>query len=105
MIIDAILDRKDFEKEYEADLYCAHDFYSYAMGESSVFNGIGDAITRAMDFGTNEDVQDALCDYIMEQGYNKTLCDFVRRKDWLHDGEYKIDKQTCRIVKTARNTI
>lgn len=99
MIIDAILDRKDFEQDDGIDIYDAHDFYIYCMNESAVFDGIGEKITRAMDFGTNENVQDALCDYILKQGYNPTICDYVKSKNWIENGEYKIDRHTLRVVK------
>ena len=78
MVIDAILDRKDGVP------YNPADFYRYAMGESEVFDGMFDGLTRAMDFGTNEDVQKELNNYIISQGYNPEICDYVNSVDWLH---------------------
>ena len=102
MIIDEILDRK-YENENGYDAYDAHDFYMYCMQESSIFGGIGDAITRAMDFGTNENVQNALCDYIVEQNYNRKICDYVRSMNWIENGKHKLvyDKERggCYIVE------
>lgn len=54
MIIDLILDRKDNILEGFTDDYNAHDFYMECMGYNSIFYGIADGITRAMDGGTEE---------------------------------------------------
>ena len=85
MIIDEILDRKDYEEE-GYDIYNAHDFYLYCMGESTCFKGIADKITYAMDYLEEEDVQNAICDYIIEQGYNPNICEYVRSVKWLVNG-------------------
>lgn len=82
MIIDMILDRKDFEESGWIE-YNAHDFYCYCMEESSVFHGIADDITRAMDFGDEDDVRDALCAYVVSNGYNPAVCKYIRSKEWL----------------------
>ena len=87
MIIDMVLDRKDYYEQGH-DVYNAGRFYNYCMMESSVFNGIGDKITSAMDYGENDDVQRAICDYINEQGYNPKICEFVREVNWLEDARY-----------------
>lgn len=74
MIIDEILDRKAGRP------YNAKAFYNYCM---DYFDGLGDMITRAMDGGTNGDVQEALCGYILQQDYNPDICDYIRSVDWL----------------------
>ena len=51
MIIDRILDRKDGEQ------YSPKQFYFYCMG---YMDGIGDDITRAMDYGTETDVKKSI---------------------------------------------
>lgn len=79
MIVDMILDRKDGEP------YNAKAFYNYCMEEMAVFGYyIGGEITRAMDARTNEQVQAALCKYILEQEYNPAICDYIRSVDWLN---------------------
>ena len=85
MIVDRILDRKDGEQ------YDAKDFYNYCMKEAAIFGYyIGGEVMRAMDCRKNADVQEALCKYIMEQGYNPDICDYIRSVDWL-DGMEKLN--------------
>lgn len=88
MIIDEILDRKCWEEE-GYDVYNAHDFYMYCMKASTVCGRIGDEITSAMDYGENEDVQNAICNYIINNEYNPQICDYVRSKNWIENGKYK----------------
>ena len=76
MIIDEILDRKD------GGTYDAKDFCSFVMEEESIWDLPRD-ISRALDSGENEDVQKALCNYIIEQGYNPAICDFVKSQVWI----------------------
>ena len=73
MIIDLILDRKD------GDDYSPRDFYFNVME----YGEPGYGITRAMDRGTNRDVQKALADYILDNEYNPALCGYVFSVDWL----------------------
>lgn len=73
MIVDRILDRKDGKP------YSAHDFYMDCLG----YGRIGDDITRAMDFGTEEEVKRALCKYVVENEYNPLICDYICRINWL----------------------
>lgn len=77
MIIDEILDRK------EGSAYSAHDFYMYCMKSSAIFGGIGDKITRALDYGTENDIKRALCDYVLKNGYNPKICDYINSVNWL----------------------
>ena len=113
MIIDLILDRKDFEESDEisvatykfselwtplAELYAPEDipeqfrgcftyhynargFYHRVMG----YGAIGDAITAAMDYGTEEDVKRALCDYIDRNDYNPDIKNYINSVAWLTD--------------------
>ena len=78
MIIDCILDRKDSEA-YKRP-YSAHDFYMRVMR----YGKIGDGITSAMDYGTEEDVRRELCDYILSNEYNPAICEYVNSRDWLN---------------------
>ena len=96
MIIDLILDRKDFEEferkngcpimipvgsidNLEPYHYSARKFYGDCMG----YGSIGDDITRALDYGTEEQVKQALCKYIIDNEYNPKLCDYINSVDWL----------------------
>lgn len=76
MVIDVILDRKGGVP------YSPDKFYRYAMGESEVFGGLFDGLTRAMDFGTEEDVRRELKKYIIEQGYNPEICNYIDSVSW-----------------------
>lgn len=79
MIVDLILDRKDNEQFDGVDTYKAHDFYISCMG----YGSIADKITRAMDYGTEEDVRKALCRYIDDNEYNEKIKDYINSHDWL----------------------
>ena len=82
MIIDLILDRKDNLHE-GIKSYNAHDFYMECMGYNSIFYGIADGITRAMDGGTEEEVKAELYNYILKNGYNTEICKFIQSVNWL----------------------
>ena len=77
MIIDLILDRKDGEK------YRQNEFYFNVLEYRESWPELSDPITRAMDGGTESDVKNALCDYILKCGYNTTICDFINSVNWL----------------------
>ena len=83
MIIDLILDRKG-ETEYNGiDTYNAHNFYIECLEYSRIFNGIADSITEAMDYGTETNVKKELCKYILRNGYNEGICDYINSVSWL----------------------
>lgn len=85
MVIDLILDRKDGFK------YSPEGFYRDAME----YGEISDEITRAMDAGTEEDVKKALCDYVIANGYNQDICDYINSVTWLEaDLEEAITPET-----------
>ena len=73
MIIDLILDRKD------GQTYSPAGFYRDVME----YGPEGWGISRAMDRGTNRDIQKAIADYILDNGYNPELCGFVFSVEWL----------------------
>ena len=83
MIVDLILDRKDYEEWAQQDAYNAKDLYNECMQYSAVFDGAFDYITRALDYGTEEDVRKALCRYIDENEYNEKIKDYIDSRDWL----------------------
>lgn len=83
MIVDYILDRKCDEDNgiYE---FNARDFYNYVSEEESVF-GFKPSIARALDCGTNADVQKRLCQYLDNGNYNPAIKDYVNSKNWIMD--------------------
>lgn len=78
MIIDLLFDVIDFPNDYRPN-----DFYRAVMDYRDVFPEVCDPITRAMDSGTNKDVQNALCDYIRANGYSNIITKFVRSFQWI----------------------
>ena len=83
MIIDLILDRQHDDLTGRSRNYSPAQFYRDCMEYSAIFDGIGDGITRAMDFGTEDDVRDAICEYITLNGYDVRLYDYIRSRRWL----------------------
>ena len=83
MIVDLILDRKDNTEFDGIDSYNAHDFYMECMEYNGIFEGIADGITKAMDYGTEAEVKRELCKYIICNGYNKTICDYINSVKWI----------------------
>lgn len=81
MIIDLILDRRDDEAR-GVNSYDAADFYRSVVR----YGEIGHDITRAMDYGTEDDVRRELCAYVIEQDYNPEICDFINARAWLKAG-------------------
>lgn len=73
MIIDCILDRQD------GVTYNPRNFYFDVLG----YGEIGERITRAMDGGTEQDVKNALNQYILENEYNPAICEYVNGQTWL----------------------
>lgn len=73
MIIDLILDRKDGRD------YNVKKFYN----DVTKYGSIGIDIASALDGGTNEDVQKALCTYIKNNDYNADICTYIESVDWL----------------------
>ena len=76
MIIDLILDRKD------GTPYNAIDFYRDVMEYESDFN-LDRSISSALDYGDEKAVRKALCDYVINQGYNKNICNYINDVQWL----------------------
>ena len=73
MIIDRILDRK-YGVEYNA-----RNFYYDMMA----YGGRGVEISRAMDFGTEDDVKRELCRYIDLGEYNPQIKSYIKSVNWL----------------------
>lgn len=77
MIIDLILDRQDGAE------YSPRRFYNEVMDYGSIWPEICDPISRAMDYGEEEDVKRELCRYIDEQGYSPDIKDYINEVNWL----------------------
>lgn len=75
MVIDKICDAMDGD-------YNPRDFYEYVSESESIFNSDW-SISRAMDSGTNADVQNALCKYIDVNGYNPDIKTFINSFTWV----------------------
>ena len=75
MIIDEILDAKEGR-------YNAREFYEYVSESESFFNSEW-PISRALDGGTNADVQRELCAYIDLEGYNQDIKLFINQFTWV----------------------
>lgn len=75
MIIDCILDRKDGEP------YSPETFYKDVFE----YGDVGFDITRAMDGGTEQDVKNALKQYIDNQGYAPEIKDYIDSVEWLNE--------------------
>ena len=82
MIIDLILDRKYNEETTGYDAYDPYEFYRAVMSYESIFELLRD-ISSALDYGTEDDVRKALCDYIDREQYNPDIKDYVNSKTWL----------------------
>lgn len=74
MIIDLILD-----VQADPASYVARNFYA----DMNSWKGYGWMIARAMDSGTNEDVQNELCRYVIENEYNPQVCRFILNFNWI----------------------
>lgn len=81
MIIDYILDRKCDEDDGIFN-YNPKDFYNYVSEEEDIFFS-EHSISKALDYGTEEDVKAALCNYIIKCGYNSCICDYINSVEWL----------------------
>lgn len=78
MLIDIILDRKDGQR------YVAKDFYFDVTRYCKHF-GCCIPVFQALDGGTEEDIKRELCRYVVEQGYNPEICEYINSVLWLKD--------------------
>ena len=85
MIIDMILDRKDYEEDGILQ-YNAKHFYDMMMAYGEDLE-IGQDIARAMDFGEEPDVREKLCKYIDDYGYShiKDIKEYINNNKWLEN--------------------
>lgn len=88
MIIDLILDRKDGAnraikdgKLYITPIYNPKQFYNDV---SKYAHDLKDyRIPEMLDNGTEEQVKEMLCDYVIEYGYRDKITDFINSVKWL----------------------
>jgi hypothetical protein len=73
MIIDLVLNRKD------GKAYNPKEFYN----EVSQYGEIGQEIAEAMDNGEEQDVKQALANYIIKQDYSKNIITYIIGQNWL----------------------
>ena len=62
---------------------------------------MADDITRAMDFGTEEDVKNALCRYIEKNEYNPLICDYIRKINWLVETDPNVEREAAKAFNMA----
>ena len=55
------------------------------MEYSSIFEGAFDYITKAMDYGDELDVKNALYTYIDDNDYNPEIKQYIKSKNWLQE--------------------
>ena len=79
MIIDLILDRKDYIKIDKVDTYDPKAFYHDVVQ----YGEVGFGITRAMDTGTEIEVKRSLYQYLVDQDYNPDIKKFIDSVEWL----------------------
>ena len=73
MVIDLILNRKDGAP------YNAHKFYREILQYGEVGGGIAEALDSAGETG----VKFALCRYVIDNGYNPAISEYIASVDWL----------------------
>ena len=110
MIIDLILNRRDYERDCPGVTYSAfvewknseegkqiieqarqHGFIirepynpKTFYNEVRVYDWIfGTHIAEVMDYGNEDDVKKALCKYVKRNDYNPAICDYINSVNWL----------------------
>jgi len=76
MIIDLILDRRD------GSPYNPISFYKDCKDYEDTFN-FGFSISDEMENGIEQFVKLLICRYIMENGYDPEICDYINSVNWL----------------------
>lgn len=90
MVIDYILDRKD---GYGYDV---KEFYDACMAYEEF------DIARALDSGTEKDVKKALCNYVIDNDYSKSICKYINSENWLEEFE-ESKKSARKSIKESSN--
>lgn len=92
MVIDYILDRKD---GYGYDV---KEFYDVCMAYEEF------DIARALDGGTEKDVKKALCDYVIDNDYPKSICKYINSENWL-EGFEESKKSARKSITESKSSI
>ena len=79
MIIDLILDRKDGAEFDPCEFGCEVRDYS------EVFPELAGPILEALESKCEQRVKHALCGYVLDEGYNPEICDYINSVVWLPD--------------------
>ena len=77
MIIDLIWDRKDGIK------YNAKEFYNRVSQYAEDLKDY--RIPEILDNGTEEQVKEVLCNYVIEYGYSDKITDYIKSVNWIQD--------------------
>ena len=83
MLIDMILERKDtnlVHTRHGNKPYNAKDFYQFLEGYNN--EGYFPVLT-AFDSGTEQDIKNALNEYIISEQYNSDICEYINSVNWL----------------------
>lgn len=99
MLIDAILDRKA-DRENGIFNYKPKELYDYLMGWTLPSY---QSVSRAMDEGTNKDVQAAMCAYIDLEEYNPDIKRFVKSVDWLTADPQKPKQELFQTIRAYKS--
>lgn len=96
MIVDLILNRQENDKLISQGYthfksitgailplkYSAQAFYTDVRRYEADFE-LEPQISLAMDYGTEADVKNALCQYIIRNEYNLDICKYIHSVDWI----------------------
>lgn len=99
MLIDEILDRKA-DREDGIYNYDPKKLYNYLI--DSIPHSYHD-VARAMDEGTNADVQAKMCEYIDLEEYNPDIKDFVNSVDWLTSDPQKPKQEIFQEIRAYKS--
>ena len=74
------------------------------MEYESDFN-LDRSISSALDYGDEKAVRKALCDYVINQGYNKNICNYINDVRWLESDVTtdRLNSDIDRITKELNN--
>lgn len=72
---------KNFNGELVNLEYNARTFYYNVLAYEETLEN--HSISLAMDYGNEEDVKKALCDYIIKHQYNLDICNYINSVNWI----------------------
>ena len=99
MIIDLILDRQD------GAIFRAWEFGNEIADYAEVFD-CAKPILEAIEKEDEEATKAALCQYVIKQGYNPQICDYINSENWVgtpsHKKATKTHKAEVEITEDGR---